>query len=231
MKHNTMSYIILLSVFILSFFAVVFFPVSEIYKGAMATPGAFALIGALFQLTRDHATHEKQLEIQRKQQFFTLGSASHMASIAFDKHAEFCEKYMDEVIECTNTLFKEGPTDMALNHARELNFLRDDYATWLTNEINSDLAVFEQALRNLGASTHFVKTVKSDKRYAKQRSNKIDESFKLFLEIMNMQEDKAFNKDYAADAIKSKVRNILGIEELTHLRSHIVRQAIEFTSN
>jgi hypothetical protein len=45
---------------------------AELFRGIAAMPAVGALVGALYQLARDHAAHERQVELQRKKQFFDL---------------------------------------------------------------------------------------------------------------------------------------------------------------
>lgn len=225
MKHDTKTYIILASVFILSIGGCFFVPANEIIKAVVASPGIVALLAALFQLIRDQAAFERQQEIQQKQFQFTLGAASHMANAAFDKHAEFSEKYMAELHNTVRTLFREGETPEALSHAWELHTLREEYAVWLTDEINENLGKFEQALRTLGADSHFVRTTTGPEQYAEQRSRVITRSFELFREILGIDVAQELNEDYAVAKIKVKVRDILGVEQLTNLRKHLVQEA------
>lgn len=225
MKHDLKTYSILVGIFILSILGSYLIPAQEMLKAVIAAPGVVALLAALFQLVRDQAAYERQLETQQKQFQFTLGAASHMANSAFDKHVEFCEKYMAEIHKAVRTLFREGETPEALEHARNLYFLREEYAVWLTDEINSNLDKFEAALRKLGAEAHFIHTTRGDENYAEQRSVRIENSFELFNEILGLDRDREINEDYAAEAIKKKVKGILGIEELTGLRKHLVSEA------
>jgi hypothetical protein len=104
-------YITLSIVFILSFLSVYVFSDSEFVKSLFATPGVLALFGILYQIFRDHNSHIKDIELQKQQQFFNIGAASHMANVVFDKHVEFCEKYMEEVDVIVRVLFEKGPTD------------------------------------------------------------------------------------------------------------------------
>jgi len=200
---------------------------SEYLKAVVSAPGVAALIGVLYQLARDQAAFEKQLHIQEKQFQFTLGAASHMANTAFDKHVEFCEEYMREIHEVVHTLFREAETPEALVHAGHFYQLRETYAVWLTDEINGNLEKFEAAIRKLGAHAHFIKTTAGHERYAEQRSLRIDENHALFSEILGIEEQQEVNEDYAIDAIKRKVRGILGVEELTRLRGHLITRASE----
>jgi hypothetical protein len=120
-----------------------FAPISEGYKGIAALPSVGGLVAALFQLIRDHSAHQRKLELQNEQQLFNLGATSHMANTVFDRHVEFCEKYLAEVHQLVVTLTREGPTQKALDHAGNLYSLRIEYTAWITPEI-------DQKLKSLG---------------------------------------------------------------------------------
>ncbi|MCW8830728.1 MAG: hypothetical protein OQK32_04310 [Gammaproteobacteria bacterium] len=225
MKHDYKTYIILAGVFILSIAGSYLVPAQDVLKAVVAAPGVVALLSALFQLIRDQASFERQQEIQQKQFQFTLGAASHMANTAFDKHVEFCEKYMAEIQNATSTLFREGETPEALAHAGALYKLRESYAVWLTDEINTNLEKFEGAIRKLGAEAHFIRSTTGDERQAEQRTIRIDTAFNLFHEIMGWDKTKEINEDYAVESIRRKVKSILGVEELTNLRQHLIHEA------
>ncbi|MEJ1463348.1 MAG: hypothetical protein RPU15_08735 [Candidatus Sedimenticola sp. (ex Thyasira tokunagai)] len=225
MKHDPKTYAILLAVFVLSFGSAWIIPAHDALKAVVASPGVIALLSALFQLLRDQAAHEKQLEIQNNQFKFTLGAASHMANTAFDKHVEFCEKYMAEIHAAVSTFFQEGDTAAALNHARNLHELRLNYAVWLTDNINEKLSKFEAAIRKLGAGAHFVNSITGSANHAEKRTIIIEQNHELFLEILGIDKNKEINKEYAVEAVKKKVRAILGVEELTGLREYLIYEA------
>ncbi len=191
----------------------------------MAAPGIVALLATLFQLMRDEAAFEKNQELQLRQHRFNLGSASHMANIAFDKHVEFCEAYMCEVHELVHTLWREGDTAKALNHAGKLYSVRERYAVWCTDQINEDLGEFESAIRKLGANAHFVESTTGHAHYSEDRSLRINENSELMSRILGLKKDTEISQESMIDALKVKVRTILGIEELTSLRAHLVSQA------
>ncbi len=148
-----------------------------------------------------------------------------MANTAFDKHVEFCEKYMAEIHASVSTLFRKGNTPEALTHAENLHELRLEYAVWLTDAINEKLQIFEKAIRKLGADSQFIRSTTDSPNHAEQRTIVIQRSHDLFLEILGIDESKEVNEEYAVEAVKKKVRAILGVEELTRLREHLVIEA------
>lgn len=224
-------YITLGIVFVLSFGAALFFPTEDILKGIFASPGILALFGVLYQAFRDKNTHERSLELQKRQQIFNLGATSHMANVAFDKHVEFCEKYMKEVHETVVTLFREGPTALAMEHANQFHILRQEYAAWLTDEINGQLFPFEQALRSMGAEEHFIKRTRTSEKHGEQHSKKIDRVYSEFKRLLTLEQESEPDPEIAVEAVKKKVRNILDIEDLVQLRKSLINEANKISKN
>lgn len=55
-------------------------------QSILATPGAAALVLALWQLLRDEASFAKERLLKQEERIHALGVSSHMAEVAFDKH-------------------------------------------------------------------------------------------------------------------------------------------------
>jgi hypothetical protein len=226
MNLNWKAYGVLAAIFLLSAGWYLLIPDGhDVLAVFIAAPGVTALLRAMFQLMRDEADYEKRLEVQRREFQFTLGAASHMANAAFDKHAAFCEQYLKELHNTVSTLFREGNTPAALDHAAKLYTLRLDFAAWLTDKMNNDLDEFETALRQLGADAHFIKSTTGHEGYAEQRSLRIDKNFELFMRILGLKNKEGIEEKSMVDTLKTRVRSILGVEELTKLREHLIKQA------
>jgi hypothetical protein len=195
------------------------------HLGIAAIPGVGSLIAALYQLLRDQANYEKQMALQRQQQFFNLAVTSHMANVAFDKHVEFCEKYIAEVHLTMSTLFQRGPTEEVIGHAQNLFLLRQQYAAWITADISKKLDPFQNALSKLGSQARLVEAM----RNAANGDKIIEEMYATFDSIMDLDKkdrDK-INPDIAVENIKTRLRDILGIEELTRIREKVIKEAIK----
>ena len=216
MKLSWKVYSILALICIGSLIWAMTLPTEAIARQFLALPGIGALIGALYQLVRDEAQHQKKLQIQAVDQEFDLAITSHMANTAFDKHVEFCEEYLAEFHLAMVTLFREAECEEMLNHASNLDQIKVRHRAWLTKEIESELQPFEQALRRIGAAAHFYK---ADPGRAVSRG-KMDEASKLMSDIFGFTEESGepANEEVRDSAIIQKIRRILGIEELTYLR-------------
>ncbi|MFA6077215.1 MAG: hypothetical protein WC735_04040 [Candidatus Paceibacterota bacterium] len=204
-------------VLIISFVAASLLPTSEILKGIVMTPGIGALCLFLNQLWRDEKAHERALELQNKQQDFALGTASHMADVAYNKHVEFCEDYMKRVQEGFQELLRDGPSVNAIKIGRELVGIRKKHSCWLTKEIEKSLEPFEHALIKIGAKENFLQNAKLD--VGEMRTKVVNEIFDSFGLILG--DRKSLNEEEAGiaiDEVIEKIRKILGINILTELR-------------
>jgi len=231
-------YISLGVVFLLSFLGAILLPMNEIFKGIFATPALLAMIGALFQLARDNAAHKSKLDLQRKHQIFNLGATSHMANVTFDKHVEFCEKYMEEVEKAIITLYREGTTKEALSHANNLYNLRREYSAWLNEDIGVQLSPFEDGLRKIGAWQGFIDNTFNSPQYAEQRQERMSFVNQTFSKILGMEYieptdkyEEEMNKYLSEEIVKKKIREILDIEDLVSLRKGLIKEACTYIKN
>ncbi len=205
-------------------------PAADWVKALVVTPGVAALLGALLQIFRDASQFERQQHLQTDQQVFALGASSHMSTVAFDKHVEFCEAYMREVHETIGTLFREGPTTKAMECAQELFSLKRDYAAWIPKQVALKLEPFENALHQLGAHYYLVQQLGSEDQETRLRA--IEESYSLFRKLLDLQpvneSDPEQKKDVAAENVKEEVRAILGIDDLVEIRTFIIQRSAAF---
>jgi hypothetical protein len=152
MTYSWPVYIVLAIVVVFSFGTALFLPTVDILRSISSVPALVALIGVVLQIFRDHAQHEKALAVQRSEQHFILGVTSHMANVAFDKHVEFCEKYISQMQETLSTLFREGPTRECFALASKLAEIRLSFRTWLTSDIQDKILPFEDALAKIAGN-------------------------------------------------------------------------------
>ncbi len=202
-----------------------FAPISEQYKGIAALPSVGGLAAALFQLIRDSSLHRRNIELQNERQLFNLGATSHMANTVFDKHVEFCEKYLVEVHQLVVTLTREGPTQIALDHAGNLYRLRIDYTAWITPEIDEKLIPFEKAVRTIGANAHLVKALAGEEDSDGTRSKARRDMVDIFKSLMDIGEVKVKDEDATVVEVKNRIREILQVNELVAIREYLIHKA------
>ncbi len=223
-------YAILLAVFVASAAVSLIFPAESILREISAIPAIGALFAAIFQVFRDQAAYERQLLLLNQQQAFSLGAASRMATLAFEKHAEFCEKYIAEVNLTIYTLMREGPTLLALDHSSNLVRLKAEYAAWLTRDITKGLQPFEAALREIGSLSGLVNDLRGTGDPT--RPDAVKKMYAVFKRLMQFTEiDEPETPEATIEAVQVRLRSILGIEELTQIRQRLVAQALAASSH
>jgi hypothetical protein len=227
MNHRQRIYLSITLVFVLSAAMIKFLPASEVIQTYAAIPIVGSLIAALLQIVRDQADHSRQLLVQDSQNRFSLGATSHMADVAFDKHVQFCEEYLTEAHSAVRTLFREGPSPEVLNHSPKLYSLQQKYVLWLTPKIEADLEIFEAALRNIGATAGYLQNAIE----AKDRQEKINTMYKTFADVLGARwmgtewQGEKLTEQLAITTVIRNLRNILGIEELTAIRTALIVKA------
>jgi hypothetical protein len=223
--NNKNTYLGWTIVFVASLGAVAvfhYFPVS-IVGDLAGVPAIAALFGALFQLSRDRIAFERSVRMEEAKNRFTVGAMSHMADVAFDKHVSFCEEYTTAVYHAMTTLFRRGPHEEALVEAGALADIRIKWDIWLAPEVTTELGKFEGALRKIGANAMLLRDLRADEH----RTEAIQEAYGTFAEVMGFEtwQGKAVTKERTVEKVVEKLRKVLGVGELTHLRSELVERA------
>ena len=122
----------------LSILGAIFLRVGEGLRTLAAVPAVGATFAAMFQVLREDMAHERAVQMQEARNRFEIGIASHMANVAFDKHAVFREEYAAELYSALKTLFRKGPCGDVLTHVYNLaetkeNGLFGFPPTWRSN--------------------------------------------------------------------------------------------------
>ena len=225
----SMKIIFALSVSIIAFMGLIATTNLSIHTQTLiALPGSGALIFALWELVKQSMLRQQQIDAEKMKNAFNISSTSHMANTTFDMHVEFCRKYIIEVNDGLIILFREGPTEKALDIASNLHKIRREYILWETLDITPLLDKFEQALRSLGASEHYLKSLD----VGEKRSvlvNEIYDSFKRIMPLQNLSDEPT--SEVAISYIIDSLRNHLGINQLTDLRKLFLFEALKSKSN
>ena len=218
-----MVYLGLSLVFIASVAATLLLPVEGVIRYAALAPGVAALFGALFQLLRDHASHERQLELREREQLFSLSVTSHMAQIAFDKHAAFCEEYVARVNKGVIELYRDGPSEKATTIVFELSNIRQKHAPWIPPDVLERLKPFEGAIWDVGISSKFL----GEAGEVPDRAARVVKMHKTFSQVLGIPLSAAEERpEVRVDHILAHLQDVLGIKELSKLRAAVVRNAM-----
>lgn len=184
-------------------------------------PGVASLVGALYQMFRDEAAYQKQAELQRQQQIYNLSVTSHMANVAFDKHVEFCEKYITKMNEGIRKLLSEGPKKEALAFAKDLTQLRLKYISWLTEDIVKKISKYEDQLSKIGFKCGTLECANFDDKLRAKLYEEIDN---IFSEVVSSTNE---NEESMSEKIVTHLQDLLGIKELTLLRQNAIKEALK----
>lgn len=130
MENKRLHFKWLAIIFVASLVLIFFAPV-DIVRQVAGIPAVGALVAALFSIFKDQVAHERAVLLLEAENAFSMGATSHMANVAFDKHVSFCEEYVEEMFKTLSTLFQEGPTEKAMEHAGALYQIRRRWALWL----------------------------------------------------------------------------------------------------
>lgn len=222
-KRHLMTF----GIFLLSVTLSLILPVNELFKGIAATPALIALILALFNIARDESAHHKKIDLQLSEQRFIIGATSPMATLAFEKHVDFCEDYMREIHATIRTLFREGPTKLGIDHSNNLAQIRERFSAWVTQEIAESLEPFETALRRIGAGEIYITNTAGSHASDAKRQRMIEEVYNYFGDVMGIGTgNRDINETIAAETIKEYIRTIIGVSELSQLRKSLLKKAL-----
>ncbi|NOS76847.1 MAG: hypothetical protein HOP35_02770 [Nitrospira sp.] len=226
MKFSWPVYIALAVVGGLSFLAASYFATADFERALYGSPATLALIGALYQILRDHSQHEKARALQQSDQHFILGITSHMADVAFDKHVEFCEKYMTQMQKTLSTLFQDGPSGNCLELSSQLANIRLSSRTWLTADIQNKILPFEEALTQI-AGRHIML---NNLPVGDERTKVVQEMHNTFADVLGLTRLEARGENDASVAprvIMDHLQDILGVKQLVQLRIKLVDQSVK----
>lgn len=221
--NKAVKYGILILVFVFSLVIAYTLQTSEFFKGVSAIPAVSSLLYVIWKIWRDDIAHEKEKELLSKQQDFVLGAASHMAEVVYDKHAKFCEEYIERVQKGFQELLQDGPSKNATQIGADLVSIRQKHSAWLTQDIEKKLKPFEQALIHMGAKDNLIQHLSN----AERRGEVIDEVYRFFELIIGEKEGNQEDIDISIEKNIQNVRNILGVNTFTDLRLKISELALK----
>lgn len=212
-------------VFVLSFTATIALPVGAITKAVLAFPGAAALLPIIYKLWREEVAHERAIQLQELKDATAFATASHMAKLAYDKHALFCEEYLEVVNDFLPKLWQSGPDASAKEFALKLSSVRARYSAWLTQDIERGLYPIESKLLGIGARSQVIQSMP----VGANRNRMIDEIYDAFGLVTDSLPTGESDQDKAAGAaaITEHIRTLLGIQNLTELRLKSAQLALK----
>lgn len=151
---NTWLYVLLASVFMISFVMSLIIDLEIISQAIIALPGGAAAVGLVVQIIRDNEKYKRDLELQKNEHEFSLAFSSHIAKHAFEKYVGFSDEYIGELLQLAHVNLNKGiPLKGMIEKANEvannLYILRIKYFTWLPESIQKPLDEIEKDINLL----------------------------------------------------------------------------------
>jgi hypothetical protein len=135
-----------------------------------------------------------------RQNAFSMGTSSHMATVLFDRYIDFCEEYAKAISDTLSSVIQEGRKDQPLD-AEELFWIRQKWALWLYHDVEVKLDRFERDFREIGSAPFLDKNGVAVSREVRIRS------------VMTN--------------VIAVLRETLATEELTSLRNEFVKDSVK----
>lgn len=124
-------------------------PTIVISLAASVTGGSFtAWVSKRLERRNDEKKALENRDVLKAQNAFSVGTVSHMATVAFNKHVEFCEAYIEEMYRALDALNSDGGIGAPLE-ARSFSQIRQRWALWLTPGMEIKLDRFESAITQI----------------------------------------------------------------------------------
>lgn len=176
---------------------------------------------------------ERAALTQQLEHAFAIGSSSHMANVAFDKHVKFCEEYAEELRNTLASLLDFNRHREAYEQAKKLTDLRRQQALWLTPQMEEPLEKIERALRWIGGGHMIADDPKMPEAHRDEVREKVS---KLFIEVLGVDslgpppDGEELDDDLAISNVVRGLGRVLGVDDLTRLRQKILSNAATFTA-
>lgn len=181
---------------------------------------------AFFAVSREYAQMAETRELAAVEREFRLASTSHMSQIVFDKHVQFCERYLEAAQPIFNMI---ALGDIRQYHRLDLTQVRETRIAntlWLTFEMHENLATFESNIEHMKIyARHHLRQQDSNPDAAR-------DSFEQLMLLMTEMTDGNYLRSEAQSlspksyaAMVRHLQKTLGIDRLTHMRDSVLQQS------
>jgi hypothetical protein len=198
-----------------SFYLSVHLPATTSIKTLVALPGIGVLFSFLFDIFLVRFKLFSEILRKDKQYDFALGTGAHMASVAYDKHAQFCEEYIIAVEKTFDELTSNGTSKQTGMLVVPLVQIRRKYTAWLTSKLEKELIEYERILIDTGMSHMMMEFADENSKIEKYAEN-IGENL---VSLLGNRE-----KSVRESAV-NHIRKILEIDTLADIRGVITEEA------
>lgn len=208
---------------LISFSALAFIPADSIFSKILPAIGVSGiltiLIQSIIQFWRDRLSYERNLSLQRSQQDFTVGIASKMAEIAFEKHIKFSEEYIEAAYNALQSLGSADVVGIDKN-IKQLSDIRKKYSPWLTEKIDNKLIPFEHNFREVSFGRQII-----GQRLPPNEASLFIDKMRVAIDKLLKTENPVEKEGSIADVIET-LRDMLGIKKLVELREQSFKDAV-----
>jgi len=204
-------------------------PAKQIAGELAALPLIGTVFSGLFLILREQTAHERALLLQQLNTAASLGTASHMANVAFDKHVAFSEESLNAALDIIAKVTSKGPSAEAAGLALQLTSIRRKHALWVTTDVNTSLEKFEHSVWRIGALSQQLPSLEFDHELYRNRQEQVQAAFFELLGISDGDDES--KREQAIDKIIRNLQDLLGNPELTKLRASLVRTAAQTLNN
>lgn len=157
------------------------------------------------------------------QQLFNLGVTSHMANVAFDRHVAFSEQYISRMQKGLTELFQTGPRGESLKICSDLIDIRLSFRAWITEDLETKVMPFEDALRQIGAKNIVLEGLAP----GTERTRVVNEMYEIFSDVTGLKREGQVDERLAPRRIISHLQDLLEVQQLSRLRRAVVQAAID----
>lgn len=151
------------------------------------------------------------------------------SQFAYDVHTEyldFCKKYVKKVYLITENMFHEGGTSQCLSYSHELYEIRKESSVLIPETVHNELKNFEYTLRVLGAEYGFQQDTINSEQHDIARKGSIERTHKLFLQLMDLNNEDHDKTIMNREEIISYIRNTVGINKINELKHDILEGSV-----
>jgi hypothetical protein len=195
----------------------------ELIRYFGSVPFLLGATGAIYSVSRDEAERTFKLDLQRAEHTFTVAATSHMAIVLFDKHVDFCEKYIAKFNQLVDAMIADGYSVKGLPFILEMRGVRREYLLWLDESMTSKLERFESAVVGMTVSNNTHHEILRTRELEEGEEAFLDHAFNTLVKLLGLSDELEPDKESSYHKVISHLQGILMVSELTELRRRLVK--------
>lgn len=170
---------------------------------------------------------ELRQQEQRIESSLAVGVMSHMASVAFDKHIEFCEAYLKEADQALAELLMNASAKTTLDSVGKMAEIRRKYGLWEDKQTGEFLTKFQKALSEIWMIDRKIERSERAMLTFEQRQSLVTDFFNRLQTLVGIVPEIDVGPDgITRERVLQFLRSRLGADDLTKLRFHHLNRAV-----